>query len=61
MLKPNISPKSLAYSKVYDISRSMYQQQVDPEHGYTTYIMRSLRSPPAQKVPKQLAKLEIEI
>lgn len=41
--------------------RSMYQQQVGPEHGYTTYIMRSLRSPPAQKVPTQLGKLEIKI
>ena len=40
--------------------RSMYQQQVGPEHGYTTYIMRSLRSPPAQKVSKQLGKLEIK-
>ena len=38
----------------------MYQQQVEPEHGYTTYIMRSLRSPPAHKVPKHLGKLEIE-
>ena len=53
--------KPLAYSKVYDIIRSMYHQQVDPEHGYTTYIMRSLRSPPAQKVPTQLGKLEIKI
>lgn len=38
----------------------MYQQQVEPEHGYTTYIMRSLRSPPAQQVSKQLGKMEIE-
>ena len=61
MLKPNTSPKSLAYSKVYYMIRSMYQQQVEPEHGYTTYIMRSLRSPPAQQVSKQLGKMEIKI
>ena len=48
-------------SMYHDISRSMYQQQVGPEHGYTTYIMRSLRSPPAHKVPTQLGKLEIKI
>ena len=56
-LKPN---SQFTYSKVYYMFRSMYQQQVGPEHGYTTYIMRSLRSPPAHKVSKQLGKIEIK-